>query len=118
MYLLFLDDERILGDVTWIDYPAYYGVYVERNVSDFMNTFCSLMENGVDFEISFDHDLQDFSRGYELTGYTAVKMMVDTCFENGYDIPVCYYHTQNPIGRESMEAYVNNARLFSERLGR
>ena len=54
---------------------------------------------------SFDHDLQDFNaEGVEVTGYGCLKWMLNKCLDMSIKIPKCYFHTQNPIGKENMEA--------------
>lgn len=103
---LFLDDERIPGDVTWIQYPESVEWVVVRTFVDFVEFIDSRPLPDV---ISFDHDLQDFGiYGLEKTGYDCLKFLIDFCLQNGYNLPVCYFHTQNVVGKENMWAYYNN----------
>lgn len=108
--LIFLDDERNLSDVTWINYPQYDEVLIVRTYSDFIK----LVESVTDiknYDFSFDHDIQDFLNDYEFTGYDCIKWLCnDYCIENNINISSCnfYYHTQNPIGKNNMSSYINN----------
>lgn len=101
---LFLDDERLPDDVFWVKYPDNINWKIVRSYSDFES---SLNEGSFDI-ISFDHDLQDFVDGKEYTGYDALKKLVDLCIEKKVTLSECYFHTQNPIGRNNMSAYWEN----------
>ena len=75
--LIFLDDERNLDDVTWIEYPDYKEVFVFRRMCDFMFAVMHI-EDLENYDFSFDHDIQDFSSGdIENTGYDCVKYLCD-----------------------------------------
>ena len=109
MYGLFLDDERHPEDVTWIKYPANVNWVVVRNSKEFFDLFCNLVSTGEEFAVSFDHDIQQWCpiRG-EVTGYTILKKMLNILQLDGLEFPMCYFHTQNPIGKENMECYYQN----------
>ena len=106
---LFLDDERVPQDITWINYPENVEWVVVRSCDEFMYEF-----HRSDFKVfSFDHDIQGGNhRGVELTGYTALKAMVYifmTTPHGLYTFPEqVFFHTQNPIGKENMKSYWNN----------
>lgn len=106
-YGLFLDDERIPSDVTWISLPKTYWFVCH----DFDWFKFSVTEGGMPKFVSFDHDLQDFDKntGEEYTGMTCLKWLVEYCMDNNLNIPICFFHTQNPIGKINMETYYNNA---------
>ena len=114
--LIFLDDERYPEDVTWINYPEYDKVVIVRDSVNFKKNFHLYMmkETNSLVEVSFDHDIQDFFFDEETTGYDLLKWMVDYCFEWGYDIPECYFHTQNNVGKRNMESYYINAVKFQK----
>ena len=114
--LIFLDDERDINDVTWLDYSRYTGFFlvtvrstreardfVVRNITDFKNTVFSL-----------DHDLQEFDETGEQTGYTFVRWLVEYMVDNGYDLDDLniIVHSKNPIGKQNIEKYVENAKEF------
>lgn len=106
---IFLDDERNPEDVTWLNYQEGIEWYVVRRMADFL--FCIYNMSEEDYIISFDHDLQDFNlTGQENTGYDCLKSLVDFCLDTGVNLPVCFFHTQNPVGKENMRAYYENAK--------
>lgn len=117
--LVFLDDERNFEDVTWVDYKTdeELNVCVVRNPLQFRTAILPLLvEEGALLWVSFDHDIQSFdSECNETTGYDLVKWLVAYCIEEGYNIPVCYFHTNNIIGKRNMETYYNNAVEFLQR---
>ena len=106
---LFLDDERVPQDVTWINYPESIDWTVVRSYDEFFHEFYRET-----FRVfSFDHDIQDFNhRGVELTGYIVLKAMLDTFLTTHHGLftfpEQVFFHTKNPIGKENMEAYWNN----------
>ena len=106
---LFLYDERNPEDVTWVVYPENIEWTVVRSYDEFFYEF-----HRHTFQvISFDHDIQDCNhRGVELTGYSALKEMLDTYLTTPpglYTLPEqVFFHTQNLIGKENMESYWNN----------
>ena len=102
---LFLDDERNPEDVSWINYPENIEWIVVRTKIDFDLTINQLFSERLDFIVSFDHDIQDFLEGTELTGYDCVKSLVDHCVYTDTKFPEAFFHTQNPIGRNNMEGY-------------
>lgn len=106
---IFLDDERNPEDVTWIKYPKDIEWYVLRRMCDFQFSVMMIEEP---FIVSFDHDLQDFTNGVEHTGYDCVKWLVDYCIEHNKDLPICFFHTKNPIGLTNMLSYMYNAETF------
>lgn len=70
MHLIFLDDERNFEDVTWVKYPKFDVVSVVRNSTEFGLLCEELLDLGIEFKVSFDHDIQEFdNRGKETTGY-------------------------------------------------
>ena len=106
---LFLDDERVVKDVTWITYPDNIDWTIVRNSNEFFEQLQKLNPSVV----SFDHDIQEFYGAGEVTGYDIIKEMVDI-YLGVAEIPQCFFHTQNPIGKKNMEAYYFNAVKFQE----
>lgn len=106
---LFLDDLREVEDVTWLTYPDNIEWIVVRNSTDFFDQLHKLDPDVV----SFDHDIQEFCGADEVTGYDIIKEMVDI-YLSVAEIPQCFFHTQNPIGKRNMEAYYLNAVKFQE----
>jgi len=98
MEVLFLDDVRVPGDVTWVHLPQ--GNYtIVRNYSQFVK---ELSYKNFD-HYCFDYDLW-FDPGYEgHDGLSCLKHLVNkkgTC-----NLPVTF-HTQNEWGREKMEKFL------------
>lgn len=118
--ILFLDDERHIRDVTWVDYKAWSGAYVLTQKSA-MRLIGYIKRYGKYFDwgntlISLDHDLQEFNKktNEEVTGYTFAKWIVDYFIDNG--IPLqdlnIVVHSKNPVGAENIQKYIANAKLF------
>lgn len=102
---LFLDDERNPQDATWMQYPENIEWVVVRTFSE----FAKAVQSGVFDLMSFDHDLQDFSKGSEMTGYDCLKfycnflLCVEDCF-----LPQVVVHSMNPIGKVNILTYWKN----------
>lgn len=106
---VFLDDERNPDDVTWLKYNQDIDWYVVRRMNDFLFRIFNMEES--EYVVSFDHDIQDYDlTGKENTGYDCLKSLVDFCLDTGAKLPVCFFHTQNPVGKQNMQAYYENAK--------
>ena len=106
---IFLDDERNPEDVFWLSYPQGIEWYVVRTYADFYFCICHMGDE--EYVVSFDHDIQDYNLlGNELTGYDCLKSLVDFCLDTGAKLPVSFFHTQNPVGKQNMQAYYENAK--------
>ncbi len=120
-YNLFLDDERLPKDVTWVDLPLVEWTIV-RNYNQFIKI---IMERGMPSHISFDHDLGDehykeyhnavsqdrtfdYTKCSEPTGYDCVKWLVEYCITNNLDFPSHSIHTMNNIGADNIKNYIQN----------
>ncbi len=115
MFGVFLDDERVPADVTWVKYPGNIEWTVCRNSTEFKAAVKQMVDNNRHFCVSFDHDIQEWNEAGEVTGYTIIKEMLNDMLDNEIKIPTCYFHTQNPIGKDNMLSYYINA-LEWERL--
>lgn len=119
---IFLDDERIIGDVTWVDYPKYWAVHTIRTFDEFkkhvvgiLNLVYPEQEAIAMLDFSFDHDIQCFdAEGNETTGYDCVKWLCDYCLEKKIDLDKLSYvvHSQNPVGKENIITYIENCKAF------
>lgn len=138
-YHLFLDDERKLGDVTWIVLPSKinHSWVTVRNYDEFVKT---VMSFGIPDFVTFDHDLADehyaamikendasrytafvdddegglnltFDYGSEKTGYDCAKWLVEFCEQRDLKFPPFAVHSMNPIGAQRIRAYIENARM-------
>lgn len=130
-YHLFLDDERNISNVTWCELPSKItnNWVTVRNFNEFVRTVLSF---GVPDFVSFDHDLADehyvamlkdvelnrnglintVDYGPEKTGYDCCKWLVDFCEERNLKFPPFQVHSMNPIGRERIINYVENAKKY------
>ncbi|MBD8089186.1 hypothetical protein IFT48_04265 [Pseudomonas fluorescens] len=106
---LFLDDERVPTEVTWLIYAEGIEWTIVRTFEAFTQ---ALLQPGKIFEvISFDHDLQDFTAsGQELTGYTCFKWMHDRCLDGLMNLPECLVHSKNGVGAENIARHYDNLR--------
>ena len=115
--LIFLDDERFLVDVTWINYnQEFKNVFVCRNFVDFTcaydNDFKDIFTSSFNlknYTFSFDHDIASFDEnGYERTGLTCAKWLCDFIMDNNLDPKDLeyYVHSQNPVGAENIKKYI------------
>lgn len=100
-YDLFLDDER---------YPAFdnkRNIIVCRTVLDFKQT---ITHQGFPVQLHLDHDLGEHGGG---DGTDCMKWLLDQiidCITNEMCPPDIefFIHSQNPIGRERMQGYIND----------
>ena len=134
MYCLFLDDERMPEDVTWVEFPRYEAIYIIRSYDGFVK---QIELNGLPMFVCFDHDLADehyvamleenstdadryeyddgglkktIDYGPEKTGYDCAKWLVDYCDQKGYKLPNYVVHSMNPLGKQRIEGYLENAK--------
>lgn len=112
--LIFLDDERVFADVTWLNYPQYKEVIIVRNMNDFILVVSDISDLEK-YDFSFDHDIQDFDDEIEKTGYDCVKWLCDYALGKDIDLSLnhFHFHTQNPIGNKNMKSYINNFLKFT-----
>ena len=106
---LFIDDERNEIDVTWA--PRWVREkyrneewIAARNWDDVVYL---LMIKGFPQFISFDHDLGK----NEKTGYDMAKLLVTYLMDGAFELPDgfdYYVHSKNPIGKQNIEAYLDN----------
>lgn len=105
---LFIDDERIPQDVTWIKYPENVEWTIVRSFQDFS---LELAHGDTYYQVySFDHDIQSYIDGREYTGYDCLKCLlsIETMIGNKLDNTQFFFHSQNPVGKKNMESYYQN----------
>lgn len=95
MYKLYLDDIRDPPDKSWV---------VVRSYKEFREI---IIERGLPYEMSLDHDLGSFSTGYDTLNWL---------ISNKYDLRIItiHIHSNNPVGSTNMRALINNWRNFLE----
>jgi len=127
MKKLFLDDIRIPKDCANGLVPTHMnkrywegGWDIVRSHNEFVDF---VTNNGLPDFISFDHDLadihysMDFSKslenqGTEKTGYDCAKWLANYCMDNNLMIPQFVVHSQNPVGKQNIQSYLDNADRF------
>lgn len=103
---LFIDDERLVQDVTWA--PLKIQEKYQNEEIAVARTFEEVMfmieHMGMPSFISFDHDL-----GVEKTGYDIAKKLVELDLDDEYPFPPgfsFFIHSQNPVGKKNIEMYL------------
>lgn len=135
MKKLFLDDIRIPKDAIGLVSSNLNQFYWDNDWSIVRNyfEFCNYIQKfGLPDFISFDHDLSDdhyndlfsdenwskndndivlkYDEYKEKTGYECAKWLVDWCLENEKSLPQFVVHSANPVGKQNIETYLNNAK--------
>ena len=115
--LFFLDDERIIEDVSWLEYPEYDRTVIFRTSKQLQEHLIRYKKE-LDWDnihFSLDHDLQEFysqdGLTEEYTGYTFAKWLCSYLEETGLPLnclKTLVVHSKNPIGQENIYAYVEN----------
>ena len=106
-YKLFIDDERMPSDVTWLNVHYYDNDFiVVRNWAEVYETVIIL---GMPEFISFDHDLG----ANERTGYEICQHLCDLDMDSERNIQfpdnfTFAIHSKNPIGAENIRKYKEN----------
>lgn len=111
---LFLDDERLVSDVSWISYPEEN---INWTIVRCYRSFKEEVENQIYDYYSFDHDIDDYDDLLkERTGYDCLKFLVEHLIETEQPIKniQCFFHTQNPIGKKNMSSYWYNFNQYLE----
>ena len=109
-YVLFLDDERMPDKVDWVQFPRYETTYIIRTFEGFVKQVTTY---GLPMFVCFDHDLADqhYVAMLEETKYLEDnKYTYDYCSENGFKFPRYVVHSMNPVGKERIESYIENAK--------
>jgi hypothetical protein len=119
MKYLFLDDERIPTDVTWIKIPtADWNI-----VRSYLEAIEWVVKNGFPDVISFDHDLgyeavtatesgffvvtdaTEEKSGYDFAKWLCEYDMDTNVMPDGFDF---YVHSMNEIGARNIRMYMDN----------
>lgn len=100
---LFLDDERVPSDVTWLSLPDGPWVIV-RTVQEFRDVICA---RGFPDFISFDNDL-----GTQEEGKHAAAWLVERCLDSARDIPAVAIHSKNNQAAEQIASLFRSYSRF------
>jgi hypothetical protein len=101
MYI-FIDDERVPDDVTWVKLPKPDKWDVCRSYNGFVKLLESL--NKAPVFVSFDHDLGHKPTGQESekTGHSCAKALIEICIQKNWPLPIYTVHSKNTVGRENI----------------
>lgn len=119
--LFFLDDERVIEDVSWVKYKEYDSIITFRTSKQLQGHLIRYKKelDWSSIHFSLDHDLQEFytQEGIieEYTGYTFAKWLCDYLEETGLSLnclKTLTVHSKNPIGQENIYSYVKNYLKF------
>lgn len=116
MKILFLDDERNIEDVTWVQYPEASEVITVRTFKEFCAAVDAL-DSLEDVLFSFDHDLQDFDEdGREYTGYSCAYVLYGYLLEEYFPHTDLNFivHSQNPVGKTNITYLLDNVVAYLE----
>jgi hypothetical protein len=130
-YNLYLDDFRFPMDSFNYTHDTDFSKLkwtIVRSYDEFVEYITKMHEVGhFPALVSFDHDLADehyhtdmykgsekynehYAEFKEKTGYECAKWLVDFCIENKLNFPLYKVHSMNPIGKENINKYIENAK--------
>ena len=138
--LLWLDDIRDPLEGDWLVFSPIPNPFKVSWVKDYIGFTEWITENGLPDGICFDHDLSDVQAFYnaypdqlenaldmtdvepenhgkfetqweqEKTGLDCCKWLIDYCIDNEKGLPKWNCQSANPVGKENMNALLNNFR--------
>ncbi len=116
---MFIKDEAFPDFILYLDdirHPKYVNEYII--VRSYDEAVAFVEEYGIPKIISFDHDLgMDKDENILPSGYDFAKWLVEMDMEGKYKIPKEFrfnVHSANPVGKKSIESYLNNYLKFKE----
>ena len=117
MKYLFLDDERVPSDVTWVPIGTGKSFHESRGapweiVRSYDEAINWVLKNGIPNVISFDHDLgwDEQDRVIGKTGYDFARWLVEYDLDTN-TMPVDFsftVHSMNPIGARNIKSLLDN----------
>jgi len=103
-WILFLDDERKVGDVFFEDMrPLPKKFVLCRSTAEAQQ---AIRERGLPSFMSLDHDL-----GGDDTTMVFLRWLVDYAeetFPNGFKVPTFYVHSANPVGAANITSFMKS----------
>lgn len=123
--LLWIDDVRnpFVGDWLLRYEPEYYyeadeGTHQVIWVKNYNEFVAWIKDNGLPTHIGFDHDLADIAWGSEhgeeeKTGMDCAKWLANYCMDNNLEIPAYFVQSANPVGKENIIKYLENAKKYA-----
>lgn len=118
LFGIFVDDERDPIDVFWVSYYDNIQWKIIRTPDDFdyyINT-CVIPNSLQNMVFSFDHDIQSFTDGTEVTGFNLLQKLCYQILDYDLGLPVVIAHTKNPVGKTNIESYwLNFVKFYNNR---
>jgi hypothetical protein len=121
-YNLFLDDIRMPQQASFYMPSHVRDLYrtqewvIVRNYDEFV---ACIQERGMPYMVSFDHDLAEahydpstWTESFQYldkTGYDCAKWMVEHMNENHLPLPLVLVHSMNPVGKQNIINFLNEA---------
>lgn len=134
---IFIDDERQVNHVTWINLPEmsnFSEIHIFRTFNEFSDWITQNIKSIDDVKnlfVSFDHDLfnfvalhkatplqkkygiySDILEEYEMTGRSCQNFLLDYLLDNklesGFKNDQMFFHSQNVVARENMRVMSRN----------
>lgn len=106
-YKLFIDDERIpYHPEQWvvcrtaqqaIQYVSEHGLPLEMSLDHDLGILCNLVDKDEQVEYYVDHTVMTF-----------LKWLATVYWHPGMDIPEYAIHSQNPVGRANIKAFMDS----------
>ena len=105
--VLWLDDIRDPFDpnMDWVKKITRLDTSIQITWAKNVDEFKKCVEQEMPNIICFDHDL-----GEGESGMDAAKWLVNYCMDNDIEIPIVYSQSSNPVGRENILSYIQQAR--------
>ena len=117
MKYLFLDDERVPSDVTWVPIGTGKSFHESRGapweiVRSYDEAVKWVLKNGIPEIITFDHDLGWDEQGGVIgkTGYDFARWLIEYDLDTN-TMPVDFsftVHSMNPIGARNIKSLLDN----------
>ena len=99
-YYLFLDDERMPNDVTWINLPKDDPWVIVRSYEEFTQY---VSEHGLMIHVSFDNDLGD----QQLEGRDCARWLVEQILDGKLTGSFAYtVHSKNVVAEKWISQYL------------
>lgn len=96
----------------WLDDIREMPSHFDMRALHFLHFEDILIRRGRPEEVSFDHDLcfehygGDYSKGR--TGHHCLRLLLEACVKEGWELPVIHFHTSNREARERMGDELQN----------
>jgi hypothetical protein len=116
--LIFLDDDREWGDVTWVSCPLFDEVITVRNYDEFVVALMGCLHKMQSTWISLDHDIACYGKRVEkILGELHIvegEIKGDYCCKvaiaEGFNPHQMIVHSRNPVGAANIQRAIDAAK--------